>query len=181
MNARSKFTALALILVTALAAGCTPTAGTGGGGGKPPHAPAAPAAPVIDGAILVITTTDLKTGQPVALNERDYPLFVTIDVKNHQQESAIGFPEHLLVTRNPWEHTVEWPQVDQFDHAEALLSVPLLVPGLMVTCRWKTLDGVPYANTGEIAQKGGSPADMHRPGDQAGTVCILLASMLSSG
>lgn len=164
-----------LAIMALLAAGCTPTGGTGGG--RPPHAPAGPP----DSAILVITTTDSKTGQPVAVNERDYPLFVTIDVKNHQQESAIGFPEHLLVDRNPWEHTVEWPQVDQFDHAEALLSVPLLVVGVDVTCRWKTMTGVPYANTGEIAQKGGSPAEMHRPKDQAGTVCILLASMLASG
>jgi hypothetical protein len=171
-----------ITVMALLTAGCTPTTGTGGGGGgRPPHAPAVPNAPVVDGAILVITTTDVKTGQPIVMNERDYPLFVTINVKNHQQESAIGFPEHLLVNRNPWEHTVEWPQVDQFDHAEALLSVPLLVPGVWVTCRWKTLGGVPYANTGEIAQKGGSPAEMHRPGDQAGTVCILLASMLGQG
>jgi hypothetical protein len=166
-------------LIALLLAGCTPTDGKhgGGGGAQPPRPPAA-AEPLVHGAILVVQTTDVKTGALVTPNERDYPLFVVVDVKNHQQESAELFPEHLLITKNPSKHTVMWPQVDQFDHAEALLSAPILTPGQIVTCRWTDLNGVPYPNTAAIAQYRGSPAGVNRPGDQGGTVCTLSRSML---
>ncbi len=165
--------AILALLVGASLAGCTPTAGTGGGGAPPPRVPA-PAGPAVGGAILVVETYDLKTSAIIPANERDYPLFVTINVLNHEEENAVGFPEHLLVAKNPWQHTVEWPQVDQFDRAEALVSVPTLTAGVGVTCRWTNLNGVPYASTGEKVQRGGG----HRPGDQGGMECILLESML---
>jgi hypothetical protein len=170
---------ISLVSITALLlTGCTPTTGKGATPSKKPPAVGAvqpPALPTELQATLVVEMFDSKTGAYITPNERDYPLFVTISVFNHDNEEAVGFPEHRLVTRNPWDHTVIILfQPEEFDRMEADVRVPILVRGQGVTCKWtNTVTGLIYPGTAEPAVPHGDAS-----GKSNGMQCILTAAKL---
>lgn len=155
--------ALGLAAVIALSLACA----KGGHGATPP-----PANPLPNAAVLSIEAFDAKTGAAIQVNERDYPLHVTIDVKNHEQESATGFPLRFQVIENPWRHTVTWPQTEEFDLAEAMIEVPLLAPGVRIACHWQVPGSDTQGGPVEFAVPNG-----HAPGI-AGMQCIITAAMM---